>query len=467
MVDARSLEEHGRTQPAGGDDDLPGANDDPAPIDGAHPERDRPGARRLPADGRLDPGGASVLDEDPLDPGVDEEPGARTVGGREVGSQARLPPPGATAERARPALLATNSVAPRRAGVQAERLRATEQRGVLRRARRRLRDGQLGRELGVVRIGLRAVEAVDPVGTGPAGTDGGGRLDRGHPVDRRPAAEARPGQDRHRAVPAGGEAVVEVQPVVRVELGAGHRRLGQERPRLEDDDRPAGLGERLGDHARRRRRSPRSRRRRRGRPARRGRRRRSAGAPAARSASARSSGPGRRGRSRCPPSAGSRPRRRPGRHRPGRRRAGGTPGRPTAGARAATGPRRGGSARGPAGRGPRSGPAGRSGPGWRRATRAGAGRAGAGGPVTGRARASSDSAARAARRAPSPATNASASAARVAARRSAGRPAGRRPGSAGRRRVTPAGRPAPSPGPARARSGAAGPRGSRARSRPG
>ena len=113
----------------------------------------------------------------------------------------------------------------------------------------RLSDRQLGGDARVVRVGLGPSNPSIPWARAQPARTAVRRLDRGHPVDRRPAAEAapRPGSKPRR--PSGGQAVVQVEPVERVELGAGHRRLGQERPRLEDDDRPAGLGQRLSHDA--------------------------------------------------------------------------------------------------------------------------------------------------------------------------------------------------------------------------
>ena len=107
---------------------------------------------------------------------------------------------------------------------------------------------QLGRQRGEVGVAFGPVEARDPVRPGPAGPDRVGCGDRRHPVDRRPAADPGSGQDRHRAIPGRGQAVVEVEPVEPVELGAGHLRLGHERPGLEDDDRSSGLDQRPGHH---------------------------------------------------------------------------------------------------------------------------------------------------------------------------------------------------------------------------
>ena len=70
----------------------------------------------------------------------------------------------------------------------------------------------------------------------------GRRLDRRHPVDQRPAADSGAGEHHHRRVPRREQAVVQIQAGICVELVVRHRRLVDERPGLEHDDRPPRLG---------------------------------------------------------------------------------------------------------------------------------------------------------------------------------------------------------------------------------
>ena len=291
-----------------------------------------------------------------------------------------------------------------------------------------------------------------------------------------PPPTPEPGEHRDRAVPGREQAVVEVQAVVRVELVASAARLVDERPRLEDDDGSAGPRQLRGDHA-------------------------AAGtrpddddvglehdrpvAVPAVACGGESSGRIGVGLRRRPAAVRHvadrgvervrRPAARVGVGEEGQELAEGLERRP-AQRRAASSPSRAGTRSRSAGVRSRNGDRrARSGAGWRAATRAGGGRAGAGGPGPGRppAQRPRRRASRAGRRRPG--TNVSASSARVASS-AADQPAAGRRSSAGRRRARSTGGPgsadapatgAPSPGPATARSGAAGPRDSRARSRPG
>ena len=78
-----------------------------------------------------------------------------------------------------------------------------------------------------------AGQALDAVVARPVIPDPRRRRQARHPVDERPAADRASGEHRHRAVPGREEAVVEVEPPVRVELVGRHRRLVDEaaRPR--------------------------------------------------------------------------------------------------------------------------------------------------------------------------------------------------------------------------------------------
>ena len=91
---------------------------------------------------------------------------------------------------------------------------------------------------------VAVLEIADAMVSPPLGTDRGGCLDRGHPVDQRAAADARAGEHRDGAVPGREQAVVEVQAPERIELVARHRwprrRTGRPRARRPiDRPRPA------------------------------------------------------------------------------------------------------------------------------------------------------------------------------------------------------------------------------------
>ena len=76
-----------------------------------------------------------------------------------------------------------------------------------------------------------------------------GRLEACRPVDQRPAADGGAGQNRHAQVLRRGQAVVEVQPVERVQLVARHLRLGHEWPSLDNEHLTAGLCQARRNHA--------------------------------------------------------------------------------------------------------------------------------------------------------------------------------------------------------------------------
>ncbi len=227
-------------QGAGGDHDLPGAN-------GERPGRGPGPVRIRAAEGRLHPDDPAAIDQDPLDPGVGDEPRAAQGGVGEVGLEARALRPGPAPERARPATGAAAGVAFRRCGFDAQDPGAGDQHRVLGRHGRCLGDPQLAPDRGVVGITLGPVEALQAVVARPFPANVRRRAKAGHPVDRRAAADARPGQDRDRAVPGRGQAVIEVEPVEGRQLVGRHRRLGHERGGFEDEDRAAGRRQLAGD----------------------------------------------------------------------------------------------------------------------------------------------------------------------------------------------------------------------------
>ena len=240
-------QDRGGAQGARGHDHLAGAHGQPArawPALG-----DRRCSAGIPIKGGLDAAHPAALDKHPVDPGVGHEPGAAQGRIGEVGLEAGALRAGPAAERARAARGAGRRVPLGRTGRDPDGSRAGHEGGVLGRQGRGGTDPELAPDRREVLVAGRAVEAGQAVFVGPLVPDRDRRVEAGHPVDRRAAADAGPGQDRDRAVPGRGQAVVEVEPVECGQLVRGHLGLGDERPGFEDDDRTAGLGQLSGDHA--------------------------------------------------------------------------------------------------------------------------------------------------------------------------------------------------------------------------
>ena len=148
-----------------------------------------------------------------------------------------------TTERTTAAIGAIGSVPPRRSRLPAERIRATEDDGVLWRDRGRFGDVELRLDRSNIVIPRGAGHAFEAVLRRPFIAHGLRRRDARHPVDQGPASDCGARQHRDRAVPRRQQSTIEVEPVEGIDLGARHRGLVDERSGLEHDDRPAGGGE--------------------------------------------------------------------------------------------------------------------------------------------------------------------------------------------------------------------------------
>ena len=158
--------------------------------------------------------------------------------------------PAPATERATATVVAPRGVTFHRRTLPAETLGAGDDHLILRWISPGRRHRELLLERGdVVAPCLAVLEPAEAVVATPLGPHSGRRVDRRHPVDERPATDAGAGEHRDRAIPRGEQAVVQIQAAEGVELVARHRRLVHERTCLEDHDRSPRLGQRRSDDA--------------------------------------------------------------------------------------------------------------------------------------------------------------------------------------------------------------------------
>jgi hypothetical protein len=194
---------------------------------------------------RLDPDGRTIaagFEQDPGDlrPWHDPSPGG--LGGGEVGPNPGPLRAAPTPEWAASAVPAAGGVPSRPRGRPAELGGPAQDDLVLRRDDGRFGDVKLILDRSNVVIPSCVGQPLDPVAARPVVANPLRGREARHPVDQRAAADRRPREHRHRAVPCRQQAVVEVEPPEGVELVGWHRCLVDERAGLENDDRPACPG---------------------------------------------------------------------------------------------------------------------------------------------------------------------------------------------------------------------------------
>ncbi len=152
-------------------------------------------------------------------------------------------------ERTAAAVPAVDGVPARPSRLPAELGCASQDHLVLRRNERCLADCDLLLDGAQIRVPGLAGQIFDAVVARPVVPDPGRRREARHPVDQRPSADRGSGEHRHRPIPGREEAMVQVEPPVPIELVGRHRRLVDQRPRLEDDDGASGSGQLGSDDA--------------------------------------------------------------------------------------------------------------------------------------------------------------------------------------------------------------------------
>ena len=245
-------QEHGRAaERAGGHDHLRCSDDEPPRQRSeriAVRTRERlSGVRIRPEDIRLDPRGSAAFDQDPGHASSLHDPGAGCVSRREMCADPGLLRPSRASERTATAVAAVRRVPPRRRRLPAQLRRAAQDHLVLWRddgrrsnAERRPPPPPGRRQTPVRRCrpvrGRAAHSARTSSGTGILVIQ----------FTTRPAADCRAREHRDRAVPGREESVIQIEPPVGVQLICGQGRLVDERPGLDDHDRPPREGQLRG-----------------------------------------------------------------------------------------------------------------------------------------------------------------------------------------------------------------------------